>query len=275
MSFFYAKKITWCMLLAYGWLPVAAQHDEIARAEQAFAQMAIDSGVKKAFLYFLDSNSIQFHRGTGQAALPFWENLPERETLLYWKPVYTGMASSGDIGFSTGPFEGKGSAKEPVRESGSYNSIWVKNKQGQWKVLIDMGVPYKPSLFHYDYLPGIYKKSVPYTGKDNWQKVEEDFISRYKQAGNQAFLQYLTSDSWFNIHGHQPLHTIKDIEAGVQQIPTDLQFECMGGARSAAGDLVYAYGTVKRKGHKENYLRVWGFQDRGWKLLLQVLKWVQ
>ncbi|WP_207514692.1 hypothetical protein [Longitalea luteola] len=268
---FYAK-ITWCVLLAYGWLPLAAQQHEIARAEQAFAQMAIDSGAKKAFLHFLDSNSLLFHRGQAHAGLPFWSSLPEKGPLIYWKPVYTGMAISGDIGFSTGPFEGKNSPAGPVLESGNYNSIWVKNKQGEWKVLIDIGVPYKPSQFHNDHPPRSYRPEAPVTRNTGWQKVEGDFIAQFKQLGNQAFLQYLSEHSWFNIAGRQPLHTVKDIQAVVQQIPADLQFECTGGAQSAAGDLVYAYGTVARRGSKENYLRVWGYQKEGWKLLLQVLK---
>lgn len=263
------------MLLAFSWQPVAAQPDEIARAEQAFAQMAIDSGAKKAFLHFMDSNSLLFHGGQSHAGLPFWNSLPEKGPLIYWRPVYTGMAASGDIGFSTGPFEGKGSEDEPVQESGNYNSIWVKNKQGQWKVLIDMGVPYKPSLFHYNYTPRFYNGTASLNATTNWQKVENDFIAQYKQQGNPAFLRYITSDSWFNITGHQPFHSVKDIEAGLQHIPPDLQFECMGGAQSAAGDLVYAYGAVTRNGQKENYLRVWRFQQEGWKLLLQVLKWVR
>lgn len=261
------------MLLAYGWLPVAAQHDEIAMAEQAFAQMAIDSGAKKSFLYFLDSNSIQFHTGTGHSALSFWYSLPEKQTLLYWKPVYTGMAASGDIGFSTGPFEQKTSPAGAVQESGNYSSVWVKNKQGQWKVLIDMGVPYKPSLFQNEWKHITYKTEVPAAGKANWQKVERDCNDLYRQKGNKAFLRYITSSSWFNLQDHKPCHTVKEIEAGLQQIPAGLQFMFIDGALSAAGDLFYAYGTVTGNGRKENYLRVWGFQKEGWKLLLQVLRW--
>jgi hypothetical protein len=74
---------------------------------------------------------------------------------------------------------------------------------------------------------------------------------------------------------HSPLHTVTDIETGLQQLPPDLQFQYLGGAVSAAGDLFYAYGVVIRNGNKENYLRVWGHEKNGWKLLLQVLRWVR
>jgi hypothetical protein len=265
-------KIILLFILLCSRLVSSAQQHEVAMAEQAFAQMGIDSGVKKAFIHFLDSNSILLHEGKSHAGLPHWKSVPESKFLLFWKPVYTGMAASGDIGFSTGPFEQKAFAADEVRGSGNYNSIWVKNKQGQWKVLIDMGVPYKPSLFQKEWKPVIYTGQVA-GANTNWEKAEHDLITRHRQQGNQAFLQHITSNSWFNIQGLQPLHTVKDIEAGLRQIPADLQFEYMGGALSAAGDLFYAYGAVIRNGKKDNYLRVWGYEKDGWKLLLQVLKW--
>jgi len=261
------------LLLISSALDTSAQH-QVAMAEQAFANMAIDSGAKKAFLHFLDSNSILFHNGKAQAGLPFWRSLPSAGNLVYWKPVYTGMAASGDIGFSTGPFEQKAHPTDQVRESGNYSSIWVRYKQQPWKVLIDMGVPYKPSLFRKEWKPVTNNELVPAAAGSNWKQIEHDFIQLHRQQGNKAFIPYITSSSWFNIQGQQPLYTVKDIEAGLKLVPDNLQFDYMGGALSEAGDLFYVYGTVTLNGNKENYLRVWGHEKDGWKLLLHVLKWV-
>jgi len=259
--------------MACCWLFAAAQVDEVAQAERAFAQMATDSGTKKAFLHFLADSSYIFYKGDPYAALSYWKSLPERTTLLLWKPVYTGVASSGEIGFSTGPFEQRAQAGGPVGESGNYNSIWAKDKQGQWKVVIDIAVPYKPSLFQKQWEQPVDVQLTAVTGKPGWQKTENDFIAQYKQIGNRAFLQYVTNNSWFNVQDQQPWHSVKDIEAGLAQIPTNLQFSIMGGGIAASGNLFYVYGLVTRNGNKENYLRVWGYQPGGWKLLLQVLKW--
>jgi hypothetical protein len=270
---FLLTKITWLLPFIGACLQVTAQN-EIAIAEQAFAQMAKDSGTQKAFLHFLDSNSIIFHKGQSQAALPFWKSLDNDRGLLLWKPVYTGMAASGEMGFSTGPFEQRDGPTSAVNASGSYSSVWIKNKQGEWKVLIDLGMPYQPSLFQKDWGRTVLAGLSPATAS-NWQQVEGDFITRFQQQGTKAFLPWLSDRSWFNLQGQAPLHTVKDIETGLQQIPVDLQFEYMGGAISAGGDLFYAYGAVNRNGNKENYLRVWGHEQAGWKLLLQVLRWVR
>ena len=271
---FLQTKITWLLLFIGCCLQAKAQN-EIAIAEQAFAQMAKDSGTQKAFLHFLDSNSVIFHNGKTHEALPVWKSLSDNSSLLLWKPVYTGMAASGEIGFSTGPFEHRDTPTGPVNESGNYSSVWVKDKQGVWKVLIDLGMPYKPSLFQKDWAQTVLSGLLPATAGANWQLVEQELITRYQQKGNKAFLPYLSGRSWFNIQGQPPLHTVKDIEAGLQQIPADLKFEYLGGAISAAGDLFYTYGVVDRNGNKENYLRVWGHEKAGWKLLLQVLRWVR
>jgi len=271
---FSRTKITWLPLLIGCCLQARAQTG-IAIAEMAFAQMATDSGTQKAFLHFLDSNSIIFYKGESHAALPFWKSLSGDRGLLLWKPVYTGMAASGEMGFSTGPFEQRDSATSPVNESGNFSSVWVKNKQGQWKVFIDLGMPYKPSLFQKDWGRTVLAGLSPAAAADNWQQVEQGLITRYQQKGTKAYLPYLSGQSWFNIQGQAPLHTIKDIESGLQQVPADLQFEYLGGAISTSGELFYAYGVVNRNGNKENYLRVWGHEKDGWKLLLQVLRWVR
>jgi hypothetical protein len=267
------KKIMFLLPMACCWLVATAQPNQVAKAEQAFAQMAIDSGTQKAFLYFLADSSILFYKGKRHDALPFWKNQPGGGGLLLWKPVYTGIAASGDLGFSTGPFEVRAEPGAAVRESGNYSSIWVKNKQGQWKMLIDLGVSYTPSLFQKQVEQVVYHKLSPVSAKPDWQKTELDLIDQYRQKGARSFLSCITNDSWFNVQDQQPMHTVKDIEAGLSQIPGDLQFNIMGGGIAAAGDLFYAYGSVTRNGNKENYLRVWGYQKEGWKLLLQVLQW--
>lgn len=252
-----------------------AQSDEIAQSERAFAQMATDSGTKKAFLHFLADSSLIFYKGDSFAALPYWKSVPERTTRLLWKPVYTGVAGSGEIGFSTGPFEQQIQPAGPIGESGNYNSIWAKDSQGQWKVVIDIAVSYKPSLFQTQWQQPVKAKLIAFAGKPNWQKTELEFIAQYKQKGTRAFMQYVNGNSWFNVQDQQPWHSVKDIEAGLPQIPANLQFNIMGGGIAASGDLFYVYGVVTRNGNKENYLRVWGYQPDGWKLLLQVLKWPQ
>ena len=62
-------------------------------------------------------------------------------TSLTWKPVKAEMAASGDLGYTYGNyvFTSKDKDGKAVVSYGKYTSIWKKQKNGQWKVVLDMG----------------------------------------------------------------------------------------------------------------------------------------
>jgi ketosteroid isomerase-like protein len=62
-------------------------------------------------------------------------------TTLTWSPVKAEMAASGDLGYTYGKYvyTAKDKNGKPVVNYGKYTSIWKKQKDGQWKVVLDMG----------------------------------------------------------------------------------------------------------------------------------------
>jgi ketosteroid isomerase-like protein len=62
-------------------------------------------------------------------------------TTLTWTPVKAEMAASGDLGYTYGNYIYTAKNKEGklVANYGKYTSIWKKQKDGQWKVVVDMG----------------------------------------------------------------------------------------------------------------------------------------
>jgi ketosteroid isomerase-like protein len=67
--------------------------------------------------------------------------LDDKNNHLTWTPVYADMAASGDLGYTFGTFEFRSKEKDgkPTVEYGKYASIWKKQKDGSWKVVMDMG----------------------------------------------------------------------------------------------------------------------------------------
>jgi ketosteroid isomerase-like protein len=67
--------------------------------------------------------------------------LDDKSNHLTWTPVYADMAASGDLGYTYGTFEFRSRDKDgkPTVEYGKYVSIWKKQKDGSWKVVMDMG----------------------------------------------------------------------------------------------------------------------------------------
>ncbi|PYX88395.1 MAG: nuclear transport factor 2 family protein, partial [Acidobacteria bacterium] len=51
------------------------------------------------------------------------------------------MAASGDLGYTYGTFEFRAKDKDghPIVRYGKYATVWKKQKDGTWKVAMDMG----------------------------------------------------------------------------------------------------------------------------------------
>ena len=64
-----------------------------------------------------------------------------KDYLLTWKTTDARMSPSGDMGYTWGHFEGhsKDANGNPVTTSGRYMTIWRKEKDGTWKVVLDAG----------------------------------------------------------------------------------------------------------------------------------------
>jgi len=62
-------------------------------------------------------------------------------TSLTWTPIKAEMAASGDLGYTYGNYIYTAKNKEGklVTSYGKYTSIWKKQKDGQWKVVVDVG----------------------------------------------------------------------------------------------------------------------------------------
>ena len=72
--------------------------------------------------------------------------LAARPGSLSWQPVKADVAGSGDLGFTYGDYEFKGSGKDLVTETGYYMRVWKKQSDGKWRVVLDVfnGLP-KPN----------------------------------------------------------------------------------------------------------------------------------
>jgi ketosteroid isomerase-like protein len=96
-----------------------------------------------AFLTYFAEDGVELVEGGGidtkddMRKQPPW---PEG-TSLTWKPVFADMAASGDLGYTYGNyvFTSKNKDGKLVTSYGKYTSIWKKQKDGQWKVVVDMG----------------------------------------------------------------------------------------------------------------------------------------
>ncbi len=77
----------------------------------------------------------------GKEAIAKSANWLAKDYLLTWTPTDAKMGPSGDIGYTWGHYEGKSKDANgnPVSTSGRYITIWRREKDGTWKVVLDAG----------------------------------------------------------------------------------------------------------------------------------------
>jgi ketosteroid isomerase-like protein len=119
--------------------------DSLKQLEAEFMQTAIEKGSQGYMSYYADDavevpNGAPLIQGKSEIAkgMGFLDNKDNR---LTWTPVGGDVSSSGDLGYTYGNFEFRSKERDGTLrvEHGKYTSIWKLQKDGTWKVVLDMG----------------------------------------------------------------------------------------------------------------------------------------
>lgn len=116
----------------------------LVEAERAFSRASESEGTRAAFLAFLARDAVVF-RPAPVAGRPVYERMPAGEpTVLTWAPEAAEVAASGELGYTTGPYSVRPSREAAPSSFGRYVSVWNREHDGTWKVLIDAGIRHDP-----------------------------------------------------------------------------------------------------------------------------------
>jgi ketosteroid isomerase-like protein len=114
--------------------------EQVRRAETAFAKTMADRDAA-AFATFLVEDTIfmsngQATRGPKQVA-ERWKGFFTAPTAPFsWAPEFVEVLDSGTLAMSSGP------VRDPSgKRVGTFNSVWRREKDGQWKIVLDNGCP--------------------------------------------------------------------------------------------------------------------------------------
>jgi len=114
---------------------------ELVAVEQTFATAVDGHGIKAGFLQFLAPDGIIFRPGPVNG-VTYLKDKPESPAKLAWEPEHAAITSAGDFGWTTGPWKWRADSTEPATLFGQYLSIWQKQGDGAWKMVLDVGVVY-------------------------------------------------------------------------------------------------------------------------------------
>ncbi len=119
--------------------------ETLKQLEGEFMKAAANKGSKGYMSYYAD-DSVEVPNGApliqGKAEIAKGMGfLDDKNNSLIWTPVGANISASGDLGYTYGNYEFHAKDKDgkPVVQYGKYTSIWKLQKDGKWKVVLDMG----------------------------------------------------------------------------------------------------------------------------------------
>lgn len=123
---------------------------ELAKMEDAFSAMAAEKGLLAAFQHFaapdvafIDTDPRKFR---GAEAVQERMGPDQPGVKLSWSAYFTDVSDDGSLGYNYGRYESRHpgpDGKEIVR-TGWFLSIWKRQPDGQWRYVMDTGVPDRP-----------------------------------------------------------------------------------------------------------------------------------
>jgi hypothetical protein len=243
--------------------------EDLINAEKAFAQYALDSNTRDAFVQFLDTGCIVFKEGKPVNGYQLWKSRPKGNSKLIWGPEFAAIAYAGDYGVTTGPWEFKQPLNDTAVARGNFTSVW-HFKNGEWKNVLDFGVGYSNQHSAVTEVKSI-KGKADHQSDFNIMQLEYSFIAQYKAMGSIAYRTVASKNCWFNINGHLPFNGEGALTDAIKSIPAKIDFKPLGYGISSNTDFAYVYGSVHFNDKDDNYLRVWIREKNEWKLLLQTI----
>jgi ketosteroid isomerase-like protein len=270
----------------------------LVEAERAFARTSVEKGVRDSFFEFFAEDGINFtpHPTNTREAIRKSQPPATRPPItLNWEPAFADISQAGDLGYTTGPFwvTDQSPEKRPTRH-GFYFSIWKKQADGQWKVVIDAGVPTpapastQPPSFH----PASASQFKQKSAKVNIEaeraalaNLEREFLKAAKTEGvAKAFESFMADDARLHRTGMFPLTEQGSIRAFFAAKPLTMTWETIKADVSQSNDLGYTYGSYELKENstaatatgaasaaveKGYFVRVWKRNKDGkWKVVL-------
>jgi ketosteroid isomerase-like protein len=266
----------------------------LVEAERSFARTSVEKGIRESFYEFFADDGINFqpHPTNTREAIRKQPAPAQRPPItLNWEPAFADVSRAGDLGYTTGPYwlTDQGPQHRPTRH-GYYFSIWKKQADGSWRVVIDAGVQTPapassaPPPFH-PAPPSQFKAKSAKLNLDGERasliNLEREFLKASKSVGvSRAFQDFMGEDARLHRNGMFPLTEKGEIRSYFLSKDMTLQWEPIKADVSQSGDLGYTYGSYELKEEdasapsavtveKGYYVRVWKRNKDGkWKVVL-------
>jgi len=149
-----SRLITFCFVTLMMILVVIActnkkQADDskvLSETDMFYSALSAEKGMNASFLEMFDSAGVMLN--ANKMPIEGYEAIKsslmgesDSNFTLKWEPRFAKIAASGELGYTYGTYQIKDKATDSITGVGKYATIWIKQKDGKWKAILDTGNP--------------------------------------------------------------------------------------------------------------------------------------
>jgi ketosteroid isomerase-like protein len=242
----------------------------VVAAERAFAADAAQHGWAWAFRRHHAPGAIVLQPDPIEATVSLARVEGDGSADLDWRPAFAGIARSGDLGFTTGPFLFRGNP----RVVGHYFTVWRRQPDGRWKWIFDAGTDVTdvaPVAPDYD-VPTL---PISVSGVGSAQAAIDQVAAIEDRAGEAedgvaVLAMRLAPAGRVNRVGAAPAVGRTDADTLMRRDGA-AKMRSLRREASQAGDLVFTMGEVRDQVEGSERLRyfarIWQHQSGAWRIV--------
>jgi len=248
-------------------------------AEQSYNKLAQEKDFAAASMQVFADDGVAFAPGPVNGK-KLWSTETD-PPILTWRPIFATISRSGDLGYTTGPWELRKAKDDPNPAAfGHYNTLWRKDPDSVWKVVVDVGVdhpqPTEPPGKVNTFVP-IFAIARPKTVRAKLAETEKIFGELLAKDAGAAVLAKAGDGIRVYRRGQFPA---VGKNAAQLMLSSDQGKEMRtraGGGVSRSNDLAYSYGEYTNEHgnvtERGSYFSIWQLDlNSEWKLVLDLQK---
>src|SRR6266498_3204837 len=161
-------------------------------AEKAYAKLAAGKGFREASISVFADDAVIFVPNAVNGK-KFWREA-KKDPVISWRPIFASISRSGELGYTTGPWESRKSEKPDA--FGHFVTIWQKNKRGVWKVTLDVGLDHpRPQKTETEIRTYASSSVIPHSESANadLEKAQRSFAESLKEDEGDAIIANASS----------------------------------------------------------------------------------
>ena len=269
------------MLVALAAAAIAAQDDgpseleKIIATEKAFVKLTEEKGVKQAFLEYLAPDGVIFNPNPANGR-DFWRLQKDSPALIVRHPSYADISSNNMLGYTTGDWEFRpNGVKDAPVAFGQYVTVWEKQKDGTFRVALDIGVTHeKTERVRFDITVPDDKQDLNARKHSPFNATAQFYRQAIAQGLRRSYEKYMADDVLFLRQDTLPIYGRKPSLAAVKNLKMNIEFPktiaTVGSANLAYLSQTYQFSREGRVYETGNMLQIWKFRNKEWHIVVDL-----